>query len=147
MREIKFRGKNEYDKWKYGTGLIQYKTGEIGILNNFSKYGREATEMLNRTNVIPKTLGQYIGLDDKNGKKIFSGDIIKVFADGRDTYSRDINEIGTVVYNTCAFEYEVQRDGYTATYSLIELLRNVGDDAEIEVIGNIYDNPELLKED
>lgn len=80
--------------------------------------------------VIPETVRQYTGLPDMNGKKIFDGSIIKV-------YFADEIKTGTVKYSedTCRFTYV---DKYKRHYLLSSGLR-------IKVIGNTYDNPELLK--
>ena len=80
--------------------------------------------------VNPETVGQYTGLTDKNGTKIFEGDIVKY---------------GDTVHNV-VFE---QRNGtayFGLVYSTLETLSfgYYQDLKQIEVIGNIYDNPELL---
>ena len=84
------------------------------------------------TPVIPETIGQYTGLTDKNGKKIFEGDIVKC---------KDYLEAKP-------FEFQGYVDFKDGSFVI------VGDfmthyrwlDYEVEIIGNIHDNPELLKE-
>lgn len=77
--------------------------------------------------VVPETVGQYTGLKDKNGKKIFEGDIIKDCLD----------EIGIIEYKPkrAAFVVKNWEDGYI-----------LWTQDNIEVIGNIFENPELLEE-
>ncbi len=123
MREILFRGKFG-NEWKYGFLSIEPK----GLVIK-EPYKNESS---NVWHIDADTVGQYTGLTDKNGTKIFEGDIVKY---------------GDTVHNV-VFE---QRNGtayFGLVYSTLETLSfgYYQDLKQIEVIGNIYDNPELLKE-
>lgn len=136
MREILFRGKRaDNGEWVYGNLFIpdypDYPT-EICIGTNIVRITYD---------VIPKTVGQFTGLIDKNRKKIFDGDIAKFKRFG-DTC------IGKIIFNqkTGGFEFwwnvTVGAYGEKATYRA-----NLSVCDDIEVIGNIHDNFELLEQD
>lgn len=86
--------------------------------------------------VIPETVGQYIGLTDKNGRKIFEGNIVK---------DKEVRRIYMIGYNEDLMKY--------AFLYYHKELKNIycggfaskSDGKSIEVIGNIHDNPELLE--
>ncbi len=81
--------------------------------------------------VNPDTIGQYTGLHDKNGKEIYEGDIVKI-------KYRD-EDIGKVIYEHNGFSIDVTN--MNKNYGRVSFVNNF-----MEVIGNIYDNPELLGE-
>ena len=121
MREILFRGKFG-NEWKYGFLSIEPK----GLVIK-EPYKNESS---NVWHIDADTVGQYTGLTDKHGTKIFEGDIVKY---------------GDTVHNV-VFE---QRNGtayFGLVYSTLETLSfgYYQDLKQIEVIGNIYDNPELV---
>ena len=126
MRKILFRGKRaDNGEWLEGN-LVTYPSGTYKIVITTSKQPIFGT----LKEVIPETVGQYIGLKDKNDKKIFEGDIVEV------PYRRDF---GICKYEIpeCHYCYDMQGDG-----DWIE----IGEWAsEVEVIGNIHDTPELLE--
>ena len=141
MREFLFRGKNEAGVWHYGA-YLPYESGEVAILESFSKYGYEAVELSQRYKVIPETVGQYTGLTDKNGKKIFEGDIVKAECDlyhGENKKER-VTHIGTVIYDKKFCQFGINVAGFSKCYVLNRWKGDYN-----EVIGNIHDSPELLK--
>ena len=123
MREILFRGKAGA-KWIYGD-LWHLKDGRVTIRKDGEIFPYE---------VIPETVGQYTGLTDKNGKKIFEGDIVGHYSNYRKKY-----DIGTVKYgdfncSCCQGEYGWFFEN-----------EDIREHSSCDVLGNIYDNPELLK--
>ena len=140
MRDILFRGKRtDTSEWVEGN-LVLIKNYEeqpyqCFIISQLSylEYG-EFDEMYQ---VFPETVGQFAGLTDKNGKKIFEGDIVKYKANA--TYLGKFLEcIGQVKCNKKTASYAVSaKDNIGAKYYDYFPIK-------CEVIGNIHDNPELL---
>ena len=96
--------------------------------------------------VVPETVGQYTGLTDKNGKKIFEGDIITATTLDTGDEQRAVVYFGNFIDANNADEYigffiEFDRIKTTITQLSMEECKN-----RIEIIGNIHDNPELLQE-
>lgn len=120
-REILFRGKAG-NKWCFGY-LIEYLSGKRYISDHGEAFPYE---------VIPETVGQYTGLTDRNGVKIFEGDVCRY----QNVFSSKPH-IGTVRYYADA--KPVSDDGQY----YVDLAECNPED--LEVIGNIHDNPELLK--
>ncbi len=90
--------------------------------------------------IIPETLGECTGLTDKNGVKIFEGDILRCVSESwGDSYITNIFASG----NTLCVDVEHQDYDYSAMCQADYIWKNEG--YEIEVIGNIFDNPELLE--
>ena len=82
--------------------------------------------------IISETLGQYTGIKDKNGKKIFEGDILR----SDDLYDEPL----LVIFNDSCGAFQILlKDGYSEGF-----LEHYSDINHLEVIGNIHDNPELL---
>ena len=127
-REIKFRGKSkETAKWVYGYVLkFLDVTTYILVLN-------KSYDTFDKIEVIPETVGQYTGLKDKNGKEdLYEFDICKTQ-----------NEIVFIIkWDNDASNFSTS---YTKSFSLGPNLGWVHSNTEIEVIGNLFDNPELLK--
>ncbi len=128
MREIIFRGKALDDnKWYFG-----YLT-KISVNNSKNNLaiitGTEKNCFIPEV-VDPETVGQYTGLKDKNGTKIFEGDIVEVYYYGRKS--------GLVFWHEKEFEWAVQTD--VRIHKLSYFYNH-----KIEVIGNIFDNKDLAE--
>lgn len=141
MREIEFRGKDIKTKeWHYGSLVSQYDVEaclycQYHILEK-SEYSRScdwdsALADVDFYVVDEDTLGQFTGLCDKNEKKIFEDDIVLVGGVAK----------AKIIWNTedACFALDYGTDGRPLILDLVN-------DTSIEVIGNIYDNPELVKE-
>lgn len=153
MREILFRGKTEKGEWVQGTYYHQkeFYGDKTDIHYIIESCDQLEDNMMIFSGVIPETVGQYTGLTDKYGKKIFEGDIIKS-DNGR------ISSISVVLYGK--FEPKLFYDlieSYVRprpTEKLYGLFAKSTEGDEMlltecshlfEVIGNIHDNPELLE--
>lgn len=161
MREILFRGQTRKygekvrisdgqklpGRWVYG-GVLQ-GAGSHSII-----YGSENVnntgESLDKFCVHTDTLGQFTGLTDKHGKKIFEGDVVKavIVRDlGGGTQNRE--EIGIIGYDKIGMIGLIAK--YAGTIPIWSdffqelTLSGCIDDFWFEVIGNIHDNPELLE--
>lgn len=135
MREILFRGKrngyaDQRDRdWLEGSLLVG-DNGEYEIC-----YGTPRVRII--YSVIPQTVGQYTGLLDKNGKRIFEGDICR---------NTRTDEIVLVKWHGtfAGYIFWNKRKENENLFDFGELFRAYD---KFEVIGNVHDNPELLKGD
>lgn len=160
MREILFRGfhKNENGKqkvfvngewikgeWVYGYPVID--TGDCSLKAEGKCFcPHDGTSIFfwdddfheyTDCNIIPETLGQYTGLTDKNGNKIFEGDILKRKHKEIINHSQNM-EVKFVSEKACFAAVDIGGGNVTFISDYINCKY------EIEVIGNIHDNPELL---
>lgn len=123
MREILFRGKplgNLHGKFIYGSlGVIDK---DLCAIYHCFEFKDDEMQLVD-----PETVGQYTGLTDKNGKKIFENDIVKI--KGKTRY---------IFYGSSGFRH-------TNYGEYADTLEKVFTTEDCEVIGNIHDNPELLE--
>lgn len=148
MREILFRGKRtDNGEWVEG---YYYKAKYCRTDDELCDYitvphPKEYNEPSSHYIVNPETIGQYTGLKDKNGTKIFEGNMIKPFDDEIDKMVVEfhLGQFLLCLYGERGYmaEYGWEESGNYGCFEA-EPLSSYGDD--IEVIGNIYDNPELL---
>ena len=129
MREILFRGKEiGTNRWAHGS-LDKHKSGIVVIMSD-----EIVTSIYSR--VDPETVGQYTGLTDKNGTKIFEGDIVKLRL-----LAAKMEWKGVCEYRNGAFGLAWQYAG--ERYCTFAGTCN----AEYEVLGSIHDNPELMEDE
>lgn len=136
-REIEFRGKCSHcDAWAYGS-LVDLGEDEAPEIHGFDPY-REGDEIWREITVDSDTVGQFTDFLDKNGKKIYEGDILDVTV--FDCFDNDRQYRVYVGWIGSEFMGIDVKDSDSA-WNLCWLCNQ---DEEIEVIGNIHDNPELL---
>lgn len=132
MREIEFRGKDCFGNWHYGLlpymNMIKEFTNHEWVDNEDNSLVKNYATTEN-IKIESETLGQYTGLQDANGNKIFEGDIIKIF----NKYIR------VVKYSEIKASF--------VTLDKDEFLGFLGDynSNQIIIAGNIYDNQELIE--
>lgn len=134
MREIKFRGLCAISKEMVFGDLIHgvsHKEGQVFILPNKHDlaYAKHC-DPLDGVRVIPETVGQFNGRKDKNGREVFDGDLVQ-------TKHQDLAKVIWHNEFTC-FCYE------TIDKEIKGELQFVFNDSEVEIVGNIHENPELI---
>lgn len=140
MRETLCRGKREDNKeWVYGNYLYDDMTEKhfivpFGNISESTKVNEEGCCYCVGFEVIPETVGQYTVLSDKNGDKIFDGDIVNGKNAIHGYYEKFI-----VVWDDEAAGFYCKRCRNTDCNYCFDLV------LDIKIIGNIHDNPELLE--
>ena len=133
MREILFRGKTYNDKWVQGL-LVQMDDH----LTQIRKLGSDGIGYYDYS-IVPSTVGQYTGLTDKNGRKIFEGDILKIYEGSEDD--------GYKICNVYSYGGVLCVDYETSEWDFNALAFLDSDNVfTFEVIGNVHESPELLED-
>ena len=147
MRDILFRGKkyktSAFDEtdWAYGSLIDSGNHEQVAIypwVNGASTMSVKQLVYARMEAVDPETVGQYTGMTDSNGKKIFEGDIVVLNKDVKEIFDVDDGEIR---YGWGGFYVKE----FSSLNSLNVLSYYDGSGLRGEVIGNIHDNPELLR--
>lgn len=140
MRKIKFRGQCMNGGWVYGSlvttdSFIKSHTKTWIVTSAFGNGGWFSVK--GRSYVKPETVGQVTGLHDKNGKEIYEGDVFTSTGKTKDGFNH------VVVFSNSAFRsYCPDFDYNGSEYPILN--QRMTDLRGDVVIGNIYENPELL---
>jgi uncharacterized phage protein (TIGR01671 family) len=147
MREILFRGKRcDNGEWVQGYYIrAEHHWHNHGIHKDWIICGASANggwfAMHNKYAVKAETVGQFTGLTDKNGKKIFEGDVVRVLGNQQVDDWKNVDYVALIAFldgGFCAIDGTVEEHGFRR-YALARM------DFSLEIIGNQFDNPELLE--
>lgn len=140
MREILFRGKRQDNgEWIEGCLFRVYERVCRAVYQPREYAIQSAEEWIAPPFVVAETVGEYTGLTDKNGKKIFEGDIVRYRPEYWCEPMQSVVEYCADTWNYPAFDlkyHDYEANGLQCTH----------EEGCCEVIGNIYDNPELLED-
>ncbi|KMO85854.1 hypothetical protein AB840_11345 [Megasphaera cerevisiae DSM 20462] len=150
MRDIKFRAWDRNKKMMEKVVCIEMLSPYVytNVIVEFKEHGR----VINDNHLIGGTDGcdtailmQYTGLKDSHGKEIYEGDILGVTIINRRDGSKRKPYNLIVVYKNGSFVYQYIQGGWKES-NIYNHIDNWADDVTFEIIGNRYENPDLLKE-
>ena len=137
MKKILFRGKRiDNNEWVHG---FYFESLADGMKHCYIKY-ETWDEGFVTYEVIPETVGQFTGRCDENYNKIFEGDILEVSYDDGTAYTTEVCAYG----GTLCVDVKGEDYDFTAIDFAVDIWKN--NCCECKVIGNIYENPELLED-
>lgn len=143
-REILYRGKRmDNGEWVYGW-YCEHSFGRWPLKSCIIPSEKAVNGCIEHVEIDPATLGQYTGLTDKNGAKIFEGDIVRyIYEPGEGFWNA--NQLSVIMWDHTGFKM----DGIIGTnkFALLQgwLVSVPCDKSYFEVVGNIHDNPELME--
>lgn len=130
MRKIKFRAKAvPQDEWIYGH--FCFASEAFGMPHNIpsiQQFNEDESQTLSFRQIRPYTVGQFTGLYDKNNEEIYEGDIVR--------FDNHLQGVSKVLYDSGQYTVESKNYSTALTYRIA---------IHAVIIGNIHDNPELLK--
>ncbi|HAA6369428.1 TPA_asm: hypothetical protein GHJ26_09175 [Listeria monocytogenes] len=138
MRPIEFRAQNINGAWVFGNfNILKEKLGNVTVGNvTAGSYISNSAGAPFAYKVRPETVSQFTGLTDENGKKIFEGDIVEII---------EIDAFGNLDWNRLKGKVMFSEGAWLVTDSGSFAIPLWSEINEIEVIGNIHENPELLE--
>lgn len=139
-REIFFRGKRKNGQWVYGSLVVSENTDPA----IYYEVGKGVVKQLDWCYVNPDTIGQYTGLKDKNGVKIFEGDFVCFSYITDEINPIEIECLAKVVFEDGSFMIKCVK-GHVHNSMQRALFAMDYFNIKVEVVGNITDNPELIK--
>ena len=161
MRDILFRGKRldngeweegfycKHDRVKCCFSEDDPETKHLIIKDGFCDWGFEPP--LQGVEVNPSTVGQYTGLLDKHGKRIFEGDIVKYTFDNPDSPNATENgkkvRIGRVFFSDWRASFSVTAGRNCSSALNNDLFNYVRNGNRVEVVGNVHETADLLEDD
>jgi len=144
MREIKFRAKDSQGNWRIGN-IITDGVKAVAIIQQIQNPIQNGCANGWCFSIDSETVGQFTGLLDKNGKEIFEGDVVKA---GEHENPRIIEIIWNERTSSWGTKYSFESDTHTIQGPLFEFCEtntDLDNNPTYEIIGNIHENPELLK--
>lgn len=141
-REITFRGLSNQGKgWLYGD-VVRNVEGAVAIM---PPYQMNMDNTCSQNEVNPDTIGQYTGLKDKEGNKIFEGDIVHIKGDGYGGAKIGKDYYRVVTFHEGAFCLSIEDGVHYPVHTPIYEHSDSHNIVNWNVVGNITDNPELMK--
>ncbi|MFB3901744.1 YopX family protein [Bacillus amyloliquefaciens] len=144
MREIKFRGMGINGEWYYGNlSIIKQRIKSMGI--DLGSYISNKAGVPFAYSVRPETVGQFTGLKDKNGREIYDGDIVRNHRDNSNELLEVLWQEEVAEHASDGIYWTKEVPGFRFKRIKRGLTTVFVAHVDLEVIGNIHQNPELLE--